>query len=211
MRMFRAIACIACVAAPAAARAAIYVDIGDALVLPGQTAVIGVYAYTDSGDVLNGFNFPLDINNDGNMFPAGFSYNATPIANEVITPTTLNLAFNGLVNLPAGIDGMVNAAAGPNIALGTISSPTKLFDLRIDVSGSVPLNTAIPVSLLTNTNPPVNIFNISGSGSFGGHSNGAIIVAVPEASELIAAASGASLGGLMLVANRRRRASAVAT
>jgi hypothetical protein len=123
----------------------------------GQNVLIGFFASSNSGDVLSGFNFPLDIGPSGQGFPPAISYGPTPIQNSAFEFTDLSTALNSAVN----VDGVVNGDSA-GLALGP--SPTKLFDLELSIGPSAVLGTIIPL-LIVNPTTPVNLFSIAGPNS----------------------------------------------
>jgi hypothetical protein len=130
---------------------------------PGDTVSVGVFASSDNaqtGDVLTGFSLPVEVGavttgvtaTPGNGMPAGLSYNANPIQNEIANfdPTALNTALDLVVSPTGGgtgIDGIANGS-GPDLSLTTI--PVKLFDFVIDVPLAAP-GSIISVELVNTT------------------------------------------------------------
>jgi hypothetical protein len=138
-------------------RAAVTVSIESKSVAAGQNVLVGFFASSNSGDVLSGFNFPLDIGPSGQGFPPAISYGPTPLQNSAFDFTDLSTALNSTVN----VDGVINGD-GEGLALGP--SPTKLFDLELAIAPSAVPGTIIPL-VIVNPTTPVNLFSISGPNS----------------------------------------------
>ena len=157
--------------------AAVTLSIGNVRVPAGSTALVGVFAASDASDVISGFNLPLDIggpgfNGDADVdgrgdLPAGFTYDLSLIRNAVFTDTTFpadrsvpsDPTVSDIFNDAYGIDGLPTATMGDTVTLST--TPTKLFDLAIDVDASVAAGTVLPFSiLLPDANP--SAFDVAG-------------------------------------------------
>ena len=178
------------------ATAAVTLDLGEATANQlgaGGTISVGVFASSDASDVMSGFTLPLDVNNDGNSLPAGFSLNATPIQNSIYK-TNLNQGMNGVVD----VDGIVNGS-GDDETLTT--SQTRLFDLVIDFDGTVTSGTTIPIGII-NPTPVINQFKFSGpaSPSVSTILDGEMRI-IPEPSSVLTLMSGLAI---LLVSLRRR-------
>jgi hypothetical protein len=123
----------------------------------GQNVLIGFFASSNSGDILSGFNFPLDIGPTGQGLPPAVSYGSTPLQNSAFDFTDLSTALNSTVN----VDGVINGD-GEGLTLGP--SPTKLFDLELTIVPTAVPGTSIPV-VIVNPTAPVNLFSIAGPNS----------------------------------------------
>ena len=80
-------------------KAGIVVSIDRATALAGQTVLLGVYASSDTADVISGFNLPFDYNSDGFVdaqndgmgdLPIGFSLASPPLSGIVFFNTGLD-------------------------------------------------------------------------------------------------------------------------
>lgn len=138
----------------AAAHAAVTLSWESVAAQPGQTAVVGVFATSNSGESLAGFNLPFDLGANGMGLPTGFALNANPLRDKVWPTVNVNVTRNALV----GIDGIVNGD-GANIPLST--APLRLFSLAIDVSPTVMPGTMLPLTIRTTT-APINFFTLAG-------------------------------------------------
>lgn len=188
----------------------IYADVVDAL--PGTTALVGIFAYTDDNYEIDGFNLPLEIGGDGEGLPIGFTYNSVRIQNSLFPSFNFNMNDTGP---PLNFDGVVNSDKNdgdPDVVLGLSASPTKLFDLAIDINSSVLPGTVVSINILTL--PPAlagALFNVSGTNSINSISIGSVtsgsitVTAVPEAAHLITAAMGVVICGSTAVSYIRRR------
>ena len=196
-------------AAPAAA--AVTLSIADVQVQAGQTAYVHVYASSTAGDVISGFNLPLDYNDDGFVdrngdgvgdLPAGFALAAMPIANATYGNTGFDTPQPqiSLIN----VDG-IPTGSGQNLTLTT--ARTLLFDLAITVAPTVAVGTVVPLEIEVPAAPFGPLFNVAGPFSptvaaptAGAPVFGSIrVVGVPEP----AAAAAVTL--VLPLARRRRR------
>lgn len=193
--------------------ATIFVHVDDVVVPGKSTAIVGVYASSDSGDVISGFNLPLDINNDGFIdgdgdnksdLPSGFSLGSPSLRNVMYTNTAFDMPQPqiGLIE----VDG-IPTGSGANVMLSTVR--TKLFDLAVDVASGVPPGTRLPLRIIVPISPFQSLFNIAGPNSpvssapeQGVPVSGSITVAIPEPS-----AHFAIFGGVAMISwcSRRRR------
>ncbi len=187
-------------------RADIVLTADNVTVFAGQTARVGVYASSTSGDIMTGFNLPIDFNRDGNVnLPLGFSYGSPVIANAIFSNTGFDrpasIFFANVDAIPTG--------SGANVTLGLI--PLRLFDLRVNVASDVATGTVLPIVLEIPPTPLQSLFNLAGyangnlaagkpvvfSPTPGVVAFGSItITAVPEPSVLVSIA--ALLSGLIL-------------
>jgi hypothetical protein len=138
----------------AATHAAVTLSWESITVQPGQTAVVGVFATSNSGESLAGFNLPFDLGANGMGLPMGFTLNPDLLRDKVWPTVNVNFMRNALV----GIDGIVNGD-GANILLGT--APLRLFSLAIDVSPTIESGTILPLAIRTST-APINFFTLAG-------------------------------------------------
>ena len=141
----------------------VVISIQNVSVFPGNTALVGVFASSDAGNVISGFNLPMDFNSDGLLaLPSGFVQNATPVQNALYANTALDTPAS---IIPANVD-WIPTGSGSNATLGTdFSTLTKLFDLAIDVGGSVPTGTVVPIEIRIPAAPLQSLFNIAGPSS----------------------------------------------
>jgi hypothetical protein len=184
--------------------AAISISIANVSVFAGTTAVVGVYASSNDGDIISGFNLPLDINDDGmEALPTGFTLNGSGFSNAVYANTGLDtlepqITLINVDSIPTG--------SGTNIMLST--TPTLLFDLDVNVAGSVAAGTVVPLEIEVPASPYSPLFNVAGPDTptvaapvIGTPVDGSItVVAVPEPAAILPVALVALLG----VAGSRR-------
>lgn len=194
-----------------AARAAVAISIDKVEVLPGGTATVGVYIASNSGDVLTGFNLPLDINNDGFVdsnldlksdLPTGFTYGTPALTNALYTDSGLDMPFQQvrLYNIDA-----IPTGSGADTPLSV--TPTKLFDLVFNVAVSVPVGTVVPLEIRDLPFPFTGVFTIAGrpnptvaAPTVGSPVLGSITVVSPEPAGL----GLLTVGAAMLIRRRRR-------
>jgi hypothetical protein len=152
-------------------RGAVNLSVESKSAAPGQSVLIGFFASSNSGDVISGFNLPLDLGQSGQGFPAFIAYSATPIRNPAFEFVTLSTALNSAVN----VDGIVNGD-GDGLALGT--TPTKLFDLELAIGSAVTALTTVPI-VIVNPTSPANLFSIAGPNlpQVGGLQGGTLTIA----------------------------------
>lgn len=188
------------------------ITLDNVFVPAGTTALVGVYASSDTGDVISGFNLPLDINSDGFLdsnsdligdLPPGFTLASPPIANAVYNNTGFDTPQPqiGLIDADA-----IPTGSGTNITLST--TPQKLFDLVFEVAASVPAGTRMPLEIFVPASPLSALFNVAGpnrptinSPVLGQPSLGSITVVVPEPANIVLLLSALSFG----ICTRRRR------
>jgi hypothetical protein len=147
---------LALIASSRWATAAVTLELGAISGAPGETVLLPVFASSNSGDVISGFNLPLDVGLDGNAL-VNLALADAPIQNALYASTSLNSNFNAVV----GTDGVANGDGG-NVTLS--SSPLKLFDLALEISPSVSSAISIPASIKHPTTP-VNLFTLAGPGT----------------------------------------------
>lgn len=149
-----------------AARAAVTISIDDVVVPAGTTARVGVYASSDSADVISGFNLPTDVNNDGFVdsdldliaeLPEGFTYNASVLQNSVYADIGYDTPLAQLLLI--NVDGIATGS-GDDIQLS--AARTKLFELVIDVAGTVQPGTVVPIQIIAPPAPFEPLFNVAG-------------------------------------------------
>ncbi len=138
-------------------RAGIVLTVDNVTVFAGQTAIVGVYATSTSGDIMTGFNLPLDFNRDGNAsLPLGFSYESPVIAHAIFSNTGFDrpasIVFANVDSIPTG--------SGENVTLGL--TPIRLFDLRVNVAGTVAVGTVLPIDIEIPPTPLQSLFNVAG-------------------------------------------------
>ncbi len=186
------------------AQAEIIMSIDHKLALPGETVLIGVYASSNIGDIISGFNLPMDFNVDGFVdvandgisdLPSGFALNAFPLRNQIYANTGLDrpqpqLTLIAVDAIPTG--------SGNNVVLGP--NPTKLFDIAVNVSGLAKAGDTMPIVIKLPDAPLSSLFNVAGPNnpSVALFSPGIIaagsITVVPEPATLGLVALGASAG-----------------
>jgi hypothetical protein len=182
----------------------IFIDVQDLVPgNPGQNGVlVGVFASSNAGDALNGFNLPFDVNNDGFQLPPGLTFNASPIQNQnpsFSVAATFSTGPGALYTL-LSIDAVVSSVGNPNVTLS--STPIKLFDLAFDIAPlpAIPEGTLVPINLdvnvLYSVAPPVASSVSAGS---------LLVTAIPESSRLITGALGSIAAVVVLVSTYRRR------
>lgn len=133
------------------AAGAIILSMDNVNAAPGQTTSVGVYA-AGVGEVISGFNLPIDFNNDGYIdgadldtlgeLPAGFTFGPGLIANSIFANTGLDAPPLQLALIDAD-----TIATGSGSDQGLSAVPTKLFDLVINVGPGVPAGTVLPFEL----------------------------------------------------------------
>ena len=174
-------------------QASVMISLDDVTVPAGSTALVGVYATSDQGDVMSGFNLPFDINNDGYVdatgdgtsdLPAGFSLNSPPMINMIYANAGFDLPQPQIVLI--GVDG-IPTGSGADANLSGIR--TKLFDLSLHVDAAAVPGTRLPLSIIVPNAPFQALFNIAGTNSptvaapvVGQPVEGSITVALPEPS-----------------------------
>jgi hypothetical protein len=89
--------------------------------------------------------------------PAGFSLNATPIANALYSNTGFDMPQPQI--MLADVDA-IPTGSGANETLG--ATPTKLFDVVYNVAGSVPVGMVLPLRILIPGGGLENLFNVAG-------------------------------------------------
>lgn len=138
------------------ANANLILSIENIIVSPGSTNnLLGVFASSNTRETLQSFNLTIDFGNNGRGMPAGFAFPGGTLNNaDIITGPLLTSAVTvtGIAALPAppftqNYEGVFNAS-GQSLALS--STPTKLFDILVDVSA---LSGSIPVSIRIGNNP----------------------------------------------------------
>ena len=139
------------------ARGDIIMTMDNVTVFAGQTASVGVYATSTSGDIMTGFNLPMDFNFDGNAtLPFGFSYGSPVLTNAIFSNTGFDRpASIGFANVDA-----IPTGSGANLTLGL--TPIKLFDIRVNVAGNVPVGTVLPIDIEIPATPLQSLFNVAG-------------------------------------------------
>ncbi len=195
---------MAAVASPATA--AVTLSIDNVFVPPASVAIVGVYAASNSNDVISGFNLPFDINDDGytaGILPAGFTLDANDLRNKLFANTGLDtpqpqITLINVDSIPTG--------SGSNVQLS--STPTLLFDLAFDVAATVPVGTVMPMEIEVPNSPFQTLFDVAGPGSptVAGPTNGSpvygSITVIPEPATFAMA----SLPAFWLSTRRYRRA-----
>ncbi len=161
----------------------------------GTTAFVGVFAYTTAADTILGFNLPIDVGNNGNGLITGLTFNADPIQflNPGLSDDGFNTDLNNSVNQSnGGIDGIQSATSSDQSGLvlsNDPSMPTKLFDIALDISPTLipPGGVTVPISIITNTFPPVNEYSVTTSPTTTTTVTQGLLVisAVPESAPLI--------------------------
>jgi hypothetical protein len=137
--------------------AAITISIANVAVPAGTEAIVGVYASSNSGDVMSGFNLPLDINDDGTApLPTGFTLNGSGFTNALYANTALDTPMPQitLINVDS-----IPTGSGANTTLS--ATPTLLFDLAVNVAGSVPAGTVVPLEIEVTASPFSPLFNVA--------------------------------------------------
>ena len=197
------------------ASAAVTVSIGTVTVPAGSatTALVGVFASSNSGDVISGFNLPFDYNNDGFVdrngdgvgdLPAGFSLGG-PLVRNALYPNNTAFDMPQQQDVLANVDG-IPTGSGANVTLGT--TPTRLFDLAINVAATVPAGTVLPFEIEVPAAPFNVLFNVAGPNAptvaaptAGSPVFGSLrVTAVPEP----ATAAALAAAGVALLGRRRR-------
>ena len=206
--LFRAIGLL--VVLGANCNAGIVISIDRVSAIAGQSILLGVYASSDSGDVISGFNLPFDYNSDGFVdiqndgfgdLPTGFTLSLVPVSNTAYFNTGLDRPMPQIQLI--GVDTIVTGT-GDNVRLGNSLNPTKLFDLALEIAPTVPVGTVVPFQIKVPNQPFTSLFNVAGPNfptvtfpTPGSPATGSItIVAVPEPSSVILLLSvgAASLG-----------------
>ena len=208
--LFRAIGLLVVIIANANCNAGIVISIDRVTAIAGQSILLGVYASSDSGDEISGFNLPFDYNSDGFVdiqndgfgdLPTGFTFSLVPVSNATYFNTGLDRPMPQIQLI--GVD-TIATGTGDNILLGGSLNPTKLFDLAIEIAPTVPVGTVVPFQIKVPDQPFTSLFNVAGPNfptvtfpTPGSPAIGSItIVAVPEPSSVILLLSvgAASLG-----------------
>lgn len=142
-------------------QAAVTITIGNVFTPAGSTVSVGVFASSESTDIMSGFNLPMDLNNDGvnASLPAGFTQAATAFTNAIYANTGLDAnASSNFINAD-----FIGTGSGVNVQLS--STPTKLFDLVFNVGPSVPVGTVLPMKIFIPGSPLSTLFNIAPPGT----------------------------------------------
>lgn len=189
----------------AQASAVVVISIGNISAAPGTTALVPVFATSNTADQVSGFNFPIDLNNDGYnlLLPPGFSLNAMPFQDSLFGTVAFNRTTPILPII--GTDGIANASSSVNTTLST--TPTLFFNLAVDVAPNAVIGSVFPLQIEAPGDPFSAQFNVAGPNSpvvaaptIGQPVSGSVTV-IPEPASL--AAVGASL--LALGTRRRTR------
>jgi hypothetical protein len=155
---------LVCSAASArAVQGAVIISIDHVDVPASSVALVGVYASSNSNDVISGFDLPLDINDDGytaGILPAGFKLDPSDVRNAIYGNTGLDMPQpqTTLIN----VDGIA-VGSGANEQL--TSTPTLLFDLAFDVADTVPDGTSLPLEIEVPNAPFQSLFDVAGPNS----------------------------------------------
>lgn len=180
------------------AMAGIVISIDRETALAGETILLGVYASSETGDVISGYNLPFDYNSDGFVdvqndgigdLPLGFTLAPSPLTSISYANAGLDQPFPQLQLV--GTDAIVTGT-GSDIVLGNSLNPTKLFDLVVVTDPSVAAGTVVTFQIKVPEAPFASLFNVAGpsspsvlSPSQGVPVVGSItIVAVPEPSSI---------------------------
>lgn len=127
------------------------------IVAPGGTALVAVFATSDMGNNISGFNLPLDVGADGKKaLPVGFTYHSPPILNALFNNTALDLPEPQITI--ANVDAIPSGFVQANQAVILSQVPTKLFDLVIDVGSGVPAGTVVPIYIVRDS---LGLFNVT--------------------------------------------------
>ena len=171
-------------------------------VAAGDDATVSFFgtSATTGGQLVNGFNLPVDIGGDGAGLANGLSIGVGALANPIAS--TASLTTGGPQNDMFGTDTIVNIGGGPSFTVD--DTPTLLFDLVISTDAATPVGT-FPIQLVNNPFFSVTggdgITPLTGSSVIAPGGGSIEIAAVPEPST-------ASLLGLVALAGlamRRRQ------
>ena len=205
--------------------AGIVISIDRVTAVAGQSILLGVYASSDSGDEISGFNLPFDYNSDGFVdiqndgfgdLPTGFTFSVMPVSNATYLNTGLDRPKPQIQLVD--VDTIVTGT-GDNIRLGDSLNPTRLFNLVIESSSTVPVGTVVPFQIKVPDQPFTSLFNVAGPNvprvtfpTPGSPATGSItIVAVPEPSSVILFLSvGAASLGIRRLRRRVAKAACLA-
>ena len=190
------------------ANAAVTLSISNVIIPSGSVAIVGVYASSNSSDVISGFNLPLDVNDDGftaGILPAGFKLDANDLRNSIYANTGLDTPQPQITLI--NVD-YIATGSGGNVQLSSV--PSLLFDLALDVAGTVPVGTRVPLEIEVPNAPFQTLFDVAGPGSpvtsaptTGSPVYGSITVtSVPEPAGIALAA----LPALLLLTRRSQKA-----
>ena len=175
-------------------KAGIVISIDHAMAHAGDTILLGVYASSETGDSISGFNLPFDYNSDGFVdsqgdgigdLPTGFALAPTPLSFRIYSDTALDRPSPQIQLI--GADAIATGTGG-DVKLGNSLLPTKLFDVVVVVAPNVAVGTVVPFLIKVPNDPFASLFNIAGKDSptvllptQGNPATGSItIVAVPE-------------------------------
>lgn len=153
-------ACSVSLVAAASSDAAVSISIDNLGVPAGTTAAVGVYASSDTADIISGFNLPTDLNRDGfsnGLLPDGFSVNPSVLQNAIYNNTGFDTPAFQIALID--VDGIATGS-GSNVQLGV--APTLLFRLLIDVGPNVPVGTVLPLEIEAPADPFGALFNVAG-------------------------------------------------
>lgn len=149
-------ACVALIM-PSYSFANIVISIEHELVAPGGVALVGVFASSNMGDNISGFNLPLDIGADGKRpLPTGFTFRVPPLSNLLFSNTGFNMPEPQITI--ANVDAIPSGFVQANQAVTLSAVPTKLFDIVIDVGPGVPVGTVVPIHILRDS---LGLFNVT--------------------------------------------------
>lgn len=192
------------------APARVILSIDDIAVPAGTTAVVGVYAASDNGDVISGFNLPLDINSDGFIDSNSDNVSDLPNGFSFASPALQNLRYaNTGFDMPQPQIGLIEVdgiptGSGADVLLS--STPTRLFELHVSVAPSVPPGTTVPLQIIVPNSPFQSLFNVAGPNGptvlapLAGQPVLGSITIIPEPSSQLAVLSGA----ILILCGRRR-------
>ena len=175
-------------------KAGIVISIDHAMAHAGDTILLGVYASSETGDSISGFNLPFDYNSDGFVdsqgdgigdLPNGFSLAFPALSHIIYSNTDLDRPSPQIQLI--GADAIATGTGG-DIRLGNSLTPTKLFDLVVVVASNVSVGTVVPFLIKVPNDPFASLFNVAGKDAptvllptQGNPATGSItIVAVPE-------------------------------
>lgn len=131
-------------------RADVIFDVEDVSVLPGQTAVVGVFV-SGSGEDLNAYDLPIEIGNNAFGLPAGITGFSVVNRN---TFSTVTIRLPGPPD-PPFVKNFEAVFADSGTPITLTSTPRRLFDLLVTTDASLAGTTPLSVFSTSSNDPSV--------------------------------------------------------